>query len=120
MNVSMMQPEEMLFTWVSGFGNASLGSSEQVLGTDGTIMRGPRIRYLPEKANSPADAALTGETPTPASAHMKNFMDAIRESQEVNCPLDLGFRVSIACRMAVESYRQERTMRWDAVREEIV
>jgi len=120
MNVSMMQPEEMLFTWVSGFGNASLGSTEHVLGTDGTIMRGPRIRYLPEKANSPAGAALTGETPTPASAHMKNFMDAIRESKEVNCPLDLGFRVSIACCMAVESYRQGRTVRWDAVREEIV
>jgi hypothetical protein len=28
--------------------------------------------------------------------------------------------VSIACRMAVESYRQGRTMHWDAVREEIV
>ena len=37
-----------------------------------------------------------------------------------NCPFDLGFRVAIACRMAVESYRQQRTMRWDAAKEEIV
>jgi len=28
--------------------------------------------------------------------------------------------VSIACRMAVESYRQQRTVRWDPTREEIV
>jgi predicted dehydrogenase len=120
MNVSMTQPEEMLFSWISGFGNASLGITEQVLGTDGTILRGPRIRFLPEKVNAPNGAALTGETPTPGSAHMKNFMEAIRTDKEVNCPFDLGFRVSIACRMAVESYRQARTMHWDAVREEIV
>jgi hypothetical protein len=119
MNVSMTQPEEMLFSWVSGFGNASLGSTEQVLGTDGTILRGPRIRYLPEKTNLPNGAALTGETPTAGSAHMKNFIDAIREGKEINCPFDLGFRVSIACRMAVESYRQGRTVRWDAAAEEI-
>ena len=33
-----------------------------------------------------------------------------------NCPFDLGFRIAIACRMAVESYRQQRTMRWDPSR----
>jgi hypothetical protein len=36
------------------------------------------------------------------------------------CPFDLGYRVAIACRMAVESYRLGRTVRWDAAREEIV
>jgi len=120
MNVAMTQPEEMLFSWVSGFGNASLGSTEHVLGTDGTISRGPRIRYLPEKVNLPAGVALTGETSSSPSAHMRNFMDAIREGKEINCPFDLGFRVSIACRMAVDSYRRGRSMRWDAAREEIV
>ena len=39
-----------------------------------------------------------------------------------NLPTGLagGFRISIACRMAVDSYRQQRTMRWDAVKEEVV
>jgi hypothetical protein len=32
----------------------------------------------------------------------------------------VGFRVSIACRMAVDSYRQGRAMHWDAAAEEIV
>jgi predicted dehydrogenase len=120
MNVSMTQPEELLFSWVSGFGNASLGMTEQVLGSDGTVTRGPQVRYLPEKMNAPQAEALTGNTPTAASAHMRNFMNAIREGQEINCPFDLGFRVSVACRMAVESYRQGRTMHWDASKEEIL
>ena len=42
-----------------------------------------------------------------------------RFGQEPNCPFELGFRVSIACRMAVESYRKGRTVRWDAQQEEI-
>ena len=120
MNVSMIQPEELLFSWVSGFGNASLGMTEQVLGSDGTLMRGPQLRYLPEKMNAPQAEPQTGTTPTQPSAHMRNFTDAIREGKEINCPFDLGFRVSIACRMAVESYRQGRTMRWDPTHEEIV
>jgi hypothetical protein len=32
----------------------------------------------------------------------------------------LGYRVSIACRMAVESYRHNRSMRWDPQKELIV
>jgi hypothetical protein len=51
---------------------------------------------------------------------MQNFLDCIRSGQETNCPLEVGFRVSVACRMAVESYRQQRAMRWDAAKEEIV
>jgi len=120
MNVSMTQPEEVLFSWVSGFGNASPGITERVLGSDGAIVRGPQVRFLPEKMNAPQAEALTGNTPTAASAHMRNFMDAIREGKEINCPFDLGFRVSIACRMAVDSYRQGRPMHWDAGKEEIV
>lgn len=119
MNVSMVQPEEMLFSWVSGFGNATLGVTEQVLGTDGAIMRGQQVRFVPEKLNAPQAESLTGATPTAASAHMRNFLDAIRESKEINCPFELGFRVSIACRMAVESYRHGRTVRWDTTKEEI-
>jgi hypothetical protein len=51
---------------------------------------------------------------------MRNFVDAIRTGEKVNCPFELGYRVSIACRMAVDSYRQGRALRWDSVNEEIV
>lgn len=120
MNVAMEHPEEILFSWDSGFGNNHLGYGEFVLGTDGTIVRSQQIRYLPQKVNRPDGEEILGQTRTAPNAHMQNFLDAIRNGAEPNCPFEIGFRVSIACRMAVESYRQGRTMRWDPAREEIV
>jgi predicted dehydrogenase len=120
MNVAMEHPEELLFTWDSGFGNNHLGSTEDVLGTDGTISRGQQIRYYPQKVNRPDGIEMVGQTRTPPNAHMQDFLDAVRTGKQPNCPFELGFRVSIASRMAVDSYRQGRTMRWDPVREEIV
>jgi hypothetical protein len=119
MNVSMEHPEEILFSWDSGFGNNQLGVTEDVLGTDGTISKSQQIRYIPQKVNRPGGQELMGTTRTSPSAHMQNFFDCIRSGKETNCPFDVGFRVSIACRMAVESYRQGRTMRWDPASEEI-
>jgi predicted dehydrogenase len=120
MNVSLEQPEEMLITWDSGFGNNQLGTSEEVLGTDGTISRSQQIRYTPQKVNQPGGAEALGQTRTGPNAHVRNFLDCLRSGQKPNCPFELGYRVSIACRMAVESYMQQRTVRWNAAREEIV
>jgi len=120
MNVAMEHAEELLFSWDSGFGNNHLGSTEDVLGTDGTISRGQQIRYFPQKVNRPDGAEMVGQTRTLPHAHMQDFLDAIRTGKQPSCPFELGYRVSIACRMAVDSYRQGRTMRWDPVREEII
>jgi predicted dehydrogenase len=120
MNVAMEQPEEMLFSWDSGFGNSSLGITEDVLGTDGTIQKGAQIRYVPQKVNRPDGQEMLGKTTSAPTAHMQNFVDAIRTGAKPNCPFEVGFRTAIACRMAVDSYRLGRTVRWDAAREEIV
>jgi predicted dehydrogenase len=113
-------PEEILFTWNSGFGNNYPGVTEEVLGTHGTIARGQQIRYVPQRVNRPGGAELMGQTPTVPRAHMQDFLNAIRNGGETACPFELGYRVSVACHMAVESYLQQRTVRWDAVAEEIV
>jgi predicted dehydrogenase len=120
MSVSIEQPEEILISWNSGFGNNQPSITEDVLGTDGTISRGPSIRYVPQKVNRPDGTEMLGRTTAAGNAHMQNFLDCIRDAKEPNCPFDLGYRVSIACRMAVESYRQSRTMRWDPQKELIV
>jgi predicted dehydrogenase len=121
MSVSM-EHDEMLFTWDSGFGNERPGVSEEVLGDNGTIAHTMQtIRYTPEKKTRPDGNEMVGMTKADPRAHMQNFLDAIRDSgTQPNCPFDLGFRVAIACRMAVESYRKQRTMHWDAAKEEIV
>jgi predicted dehydrogenase len=121
MTVAMEHEEEILFTWDCGFGNERLSITEDVMGTAGTISRTPQtIRYAPEKKNRPGAAEMAGLTRTDPKAHMQNFLDAIRTGREPNCPFDLGYRVSIACRMAVESYLRQRTVRWDPIAEEIL
>ena len=120
-NVTFQQPEQMLIGWDSGLGNSHLGITEDVLGSDGTIARSPSgIRYLPQKVNRPEGAELAGNVASFPTAHMQNFIDCIRSGQEPNCPFELGYRVSIACRMALESFHQGRTVRWDPRTEAIV
>jgi predicted dehydrogenase len=116
-----MEHDELLFTWDSGFGNERLGVTEDVLGTAGSIARTPQtIRYAPEKKNRPDGNEMAGVTRTDPRAHTQNFFDCIRTGREPNCGFDVGFRVSIACRMAVDSFLRQRTVRWDADKEEIV
>jgi predicted dehydrogenase len=118
MNVAVEQPEEMLIIWASGFGNNQLGVTEEVLGDNGTIQRTNQLHYLPQKMNSPTGLEMTGSAKALPHEHMLNFFDCIRTGKEPNCPFDLGYRVAIACRMAVDSYRFGRTMRWDAKKED--
>jgi predicted dehydrogenase len=119
MSVSLEQPEEMLISWASGFGNNQPGVTEDVLGTHGSISRDSQVRYLPQKINRPAGGEMTGRATHVPHIHMQNFFDCIRSGKEPNCPFDLGFRVSVACRMAADSYRLGRTVRWDPKKEEI-
>jgi predicted dehydrogenase len=127
MSANMQHEEDLLFTWDSGFGNGNLGITEHVLGQDGTVINGSEmggpIRYIPEKVNRPDGTEIEGPTKentkdgTPA--HMQNFFDCIRSGKEPNCPVELGFRVAVACRLAVDSYRQGRTLRWDPIKEQV-
>jgi predicted dehydrogenase len=112
-SVSMEHGEGFYFNWRSNLGNSRLGTGEYLLGSDGAVQRSQQVRYYPEKVNRPSGRETLGRTRTEPRAHMQNFLDAVRSQAEVNCPFDLGYRVSVACAMAVESYRQGRSVRWD-------
>jgi len=130
MNVSMDQPEKLLFTWNSMFGNDYYGEGDDlVLGNKGTILRNEdeQVRYAPQgKAAGRASPARSGRAPDivggsdSTDLHMQNFFDCVRSRKEPNCPFEIGFRSAIACQMANASYRQGRTVRWEEEREEIV
>lgn len=120
MAVALAQPEEILISWTSGSGNNHPGAGELVLGDHGTISREMQVRYFPEKINRPEGNEMTGRASHVPHAHLQNFFDSIRANREPGCPFETGWRVSIASCMAVESYRQGRTVRWDAKKEEIV
>jgi predicted dehydrogenase len=119
MDVSMDHGEGFYVSWRSNFGNSRLGTGEYLLGTDGAIQRSQQVRYFPEKVNRPGGRETLGSTRTEPRAHMSNFLAAVRSQAEVNCPFEIGYRVSIACAMALESYRQSRPVHWNPETQQI-
>jgi predicted dehydrogenase len=148
MSVTMQQPEKVLFTWNSMFGNAYFGEGYDLLfGNVGTLIhdQADNVALLPQRRRAPrtaAAAALATSAPAPVAAppaapatappigaggyhdfttaHLQNFFDCVRSRKDPVCPFDLGYRVAIACQMAIASYRQQRTVRWDPETEDIV
>jgi predicted dehydrogenase len=57
--------------------------------------------------------------PSPRRDHMGNFLDSVRGEAEPHCNVDLGCSTMVAIKLAVESYRQNRVMMWDATSERI-
>jgi predicted dehydrogenase len=49
-----------------------------------------------------------------------NFIDVLRGKDKLACNVDLGCSTMVAIKLAVESYRQQRTMIWDAHKEAVV
>jgi predicted dehydrogenase len=133
MMVSMNQPERILFTWNSTFSNAYYGETHDYLfGTKGTVMHdeSERVVYWPQGRRAAGGGKTgaesgesTGETKgylDSTGQHVQNFFDCVRSRKEPVCPFEMGFRSAIACQMAIASYRQKRTVRWDPQTEDIV
>ncbi len=134
MDVAMDQPENLLFSWNSGFGNRHYGEGHDLLlGTKGTLIRNEAgdLQFVPESTRrrereAPAPAPASSGAPDIVSdtdetlAHMQNFIDCVRTRKQPNCPFEIGFRSAIACQMAIASYRERRTVRWDPDSGEIV
>jgi predicted dehydrogenase len=133
MNVTMNHREKVLFTWSSMFSNAYYGETYDFLfGTKGTVMHdeSDKVLYLPggkklaggpeERAGSAEKAAENAGYLDSTGQHMQNFFDCLRSRKEPICPFNMGFRAAIACQMAITSYRQQRTVRWNPQTEEIV
>jgi len=52
--------------------------------------------------------------------HVKDWLDAIRNSGEPLCNVDQGFQEAITCHMATQSYLLGRKVEWDPVARKIV
>ena len=134
MNVSMDQPENLLFSWNSAFGNNYFGEDgyDFALGNKGTVIRiRDKVTFEPQsqgrskqKAEGPAavggEPNIVGSDEDDTMAHMNNFFDCVRSRKEPNCPFELGFSSAIACQMANASLRAGRTVQWDPEKEDIV
>jgi predicted dehydrogenase len=52
--------------------------------------------------------------------HHRNLMAAIRKGEPLNCDVMLGYYGVVASEMGVQSFRQQKYMKWDGKRERIV
>jgi predicted dehydrogenase len=122
--VSMSHPENLFFTFTSMFGNNYYGEGyDYLFGTKATLIHteADRVHVVPQGRRR-AERPAPGDEPfrDPTGQHMQNFFDCVRNRKEPACPFELGFRTSIACQMAIASYRRQTQVRWDAETEEIV
>jgi predicted dehydrogenase len=52
--------------------------------------------------------------------HLREWLECIRKGGTPSCPIDKAFATTITCHMATRSYREQRRVSWDKVREVIV
>jgi len=64
-----------------------------------------------------AEASLTSKSRRDMEG---NFIDAVRGKDTVHCNAELGAATMVAIKMAVESYRQKKTLLWDAEKEHVI
>ena len=51
---------------------------------------------------------------------MQDFFDCVRSRELPRCHVDRAFEEAVALLMSLEAYRQERKVKWDPAKEEIV
>lgn len=77
------------------------------------------------------DKGKEKEDPSPGNAtftldakdgrdHEDNWLDAIRGKAKVNCNIDLGCSTMVAIKLGVESFRQQKMMKWDPKAEKAI
>ena len=77
--------------------------------------------HHPEVNHSQLTKSLQADTGGESIAlHHHNLHDAIRNGAPLKCDIDLGFNSSLACLIAVESFRTRKYLAWDPVDERVV
>ena len=52
--------------------------------------------------------------------HMGNFLDAIRNGDELACNVDLGCATMVGIKMAVDALQNDKVLRWDSLQEKVI
>jgi predicted dehydrogenase len=102
------------------------GIPDRIYGKHGTLELGgePWLRFngdFKEEFKAKNDGKEEVRIPLAPRRDLEgNFIDVLRGKDKLACNADLGCATMVAIKMAVESYRQKKTMLWDAERERVV
>lgn len=118
-------PSEWSLFLVSTLTNDS-GIPDKIYGKHGTMELGgqPSLKWngeFKEEFKSKNDGKEETVIPLEPRRDMEdNWIDAMRGTAPVHCNVDLGCATMVAIKMAVESYRQHKTMLWDAKAQRVI
>ena len=118
-------PSEWSLFLVSTLTNDT-GLPDRVYGKYGTMDLGGDVRFRFNASFDKEFAERNGgkdEVTIPLEPRRDlegNWIDAMRGKGPVHCNVDLGCATMVAIKMAVESYRQRKTLLWDARNEKVV
>jgi predicted dehydrogenase len=127
-------------SFIGSSNNEFFNQEAQYRGTHGTLELGTSgLRLFAEKRNalfeqfaSPAardrtanlrstpvleDLAKPGDS---TLAHLEDFFDNVRNRGQCKAPVSECFKAMVAVAMAIQSYKTQRTVRWESGREEIL
>jgi predicted dehydrogenase len=103
------------------------GIPDRVYGKYGTMELGgdPALRYngdFKREFHARNDGKDEAHIPTEKRRdQVGNFLDVIRgQTTQLHCNVELGAATMVAIKLAVESYRQKKTMLWDPENERLV
>ena len=118
-------PSEWSLFLVSTLTNDA-GIPDRIYGKHGTMELGgePSLRLngdFKEEFKAKNDGKEEVRVPLTARRDLENnWIDAMRGNGPVHCNVELGCATMVTIKMAVESYRQKKTMLWDAENEKVV
>ena len=118
-------PSEWSLFLVSTLTNDA-GIPDRIYGKHGTMELGgePSLRFngdFKEEFKAKNDGKEEVRLPIKQRRDLEgNFIDVLRGKDKLACNSDLGCSTMVAIKMAVESYRQKKTMLWDAKHEKVV
>lgn len=112
----------------TGSMNTSVAQPVEICGRDGTLRfddiahNVTTFEILPERHNRRANVPKgyeRGKTPGQPN-HMVDWVNCIQSRSTPKCSTDEAFIESATAIMSLVSHREQRLVRWDATREEIV
>jgi predicted dehydrogenase len=118
-------PSEWSLFLVSTLTNDA-GIPDRIYGKYGTMELGgePSLRWngdFKEEFKAKNDGKEEARVAVAARRDLENnWVDAMRGNGPVHCNVELGCATMVTIKMAVESYRQRKTMIWDAEKERVV
>ena len=112
---------QLLFSWDSGFGNNHPASPKTCWAPTAPSCAGQQIRYLPQKVNRPGWRRNAGpDAHRPRAPICRTSSTASAPARRRTARSRSAIRVSVACRMAIESLPAGPHRHWDPAKEEIV